>query len=116
MSHKHKRERALLRFARSVVESVRSQVNQQKQIMESQISREISSMIQSVANGVWRGAGSQVFVDEMNTLVLPRVSELIGRVVGIHGFIGAAADIVERGHQQACSRINAVNDVFGRIY
>ena len=62
---------ALLRMARSVVDSVLSQLAGQKNIVLEQAMRPMDAMVQQVVGGVWIGKGADAFVQEVRSVMNP---------------------------------------------
>ncbi|NUM45023.1 MAG: WXG100 family type VII secretion target [Anaerolineales bacterium] len=108
--------KALLRFARSVVQSVISQITQQVNVVQEQVYQEIGKWVQSTVNGIWRGKGSEAFVEEMNTFMLPRAAEVIQSFTGIHTNINHATNILDQADETVRNLANTAADLFDNIY
>ena len=74
-------KKALLRFARKVVEGIMSQLMQQFNVVQEQALAPMRLMVQQVMGGIWVGDGANAFVDEVSSLMIPgvgRVADNIG--------------------------------------
>lgn len=108
--------RALLRFARQVVQNVLSQLNQQLNIVESAALSPMRTMVQQVSNGVWRGQGANAFVDEVSSLMIPGVGQVGQHITFVSTNLQRASDIIDQADAQVNSLVNQVDDLFGSVY
>ncbi len=106
----------LLRFARSVVNSVMNQINQQMNIVRESAMSPVNQMVQQVVNGIWRGRGADAFVHEMQTVVLPAFANLLTGVGNTQSQINHAIEIMQTADTNSSSKIGSLVDVFRSIF
>lgn len=106
----------LLRFARAVVQSVVNIINQQINLVGDIVRRPIEMMIQQVVSGSWKGVGANKFVEEMQSLVLPSLSDLTQSFTRTSSNINKAMDILTNADKQASSVAGGLMDVFKGIF
>lgn len=108
--------RALIRFARKVVENVLSQLNQLLQQVENEARRPMQMMVQQVVGGVWTGRGADAFVEEVSSLMIPGVGQVMDMMGTYSGNIRHAIDVIDRADEQVNSAVNGLADQFANIY
>lgn len=106
----------LIRFARQVVQGVRSQLTQQLNIVEEAALNPMRTMIQAVTGGVWRGQGADAFVDEVASMMIPGVGVVGQHITMVQNNLQRATDIIDRADQQVTTMANSVGDLFEGIY
>ncbi len=106
----------LLRFARSVVQSVMNQINQQTNIVRESAMSPINQMIQQVTNGIWRGKGADAFVQEMQTDVIPAFANMLTGVGNTGNQINRAIEIMTTADSNCSSKVGALVDIFRGIF
>jgi uncharacterized protein YukE len=107
---------SLLRFARGVVETVISQINEQVNNLTELVQSPIREMISTVLGGAWRGTAADSFANEMTTVVLPMVAQLIAAIGGMNASVRNCINILDRADQEARNAVNSVADQFDTIY
>ncbi len=107
---------SLLRFARSVVQGVLNQINQQTHVIQESAMNPINQMVQQVTGGVWRGKGADAFVQEMQSEVLPAFANLLTGVGNTGRHINRAMEILHTADVNGASKINSLVDVFRSIF
>jgi uncharacterized protein YukE len=106
----------LLRFARQIVAGVASQMTQQINMVQQQAFRPMQLVVQQVTGGIWIGKGADAFVQEVQTLVMPKTNSIIQTVTKTQRDLQHAVDVIDRADQQVRQRANALADVFKAIY
>ena len=107
---------ALIRFARQVVENVLNQLMQQFNVVEQQARNPMQAMIQQVVGGVWIGEGTNAFVEEVSSLMLPGVGRVGEHITTMHRNLNHAIDVMDQADQQVTGLVNGLADVFGGIF
>ncbi|MEZ4864326.1 MAG: hypothetical protein R3C14_23640 [Caldilineaceae bacterium] len=108
--------KALLRFARAMVQSALSQLTQQFNVVQQQAHRPMQMMVQQVVGGVWIGKGADAFVQEVSSLAMPKVTQIGERITTTQRNIQFACDCIDRADEQVRTKVNALSDIFGGIY
>jgi phage-related protein len=106
----------LIRFARSIVESVIGQITDQINNLTEMVQSPIREMIGLVTGGIWRGRGADKFVDEMNSVVLPMVGQLIAAILGLNTSVRTCITTLDRADEEARNVVNSVSDIFDAVY
>ncbi|MEW5987098.1 MAG: hypothetical protein AB1791_10730 [Chloroflexota bacterium] len=107
---------ALLSFARSVVQSVISQVTQQMNVVQEQAYDQVKAMVAQTVGGAWRGQGADAFVNEINTVMLPQIVQSITSITAINSSIQFASEVIDRADEQVSAAVNTLADTFSSIY
>jgi uncharacterized protein YukE len=109
-------KKALIRFARKVVQSVMSQLMQQLNIVQEQALSPMRSMVQQVMGGIWVGDGANAFVDEVSSLMIPGVGRVAENITMMHKNIQHACDVIDQADAAVQGKVNGLADIFGGIY
>lgn len=106
----------LLKFARSVVQGVINQINQQMRLVQESAMSPINQMVQQVTGGIWRGRGADAFTQEMNSVVLPMFAQLLTGCGNTTAHINRATEIMQNADNESKSKIGGLVDVFRGIF
>jgi hypothetical protein len=106
---------SLLRFARGIVETTISQVNEQSNNLTEMVQTPIRDAVGMVVGGAWRGNAADSFLNEINTVVLPMVGRLIAAILGMNASIRNCITILDRADQEARNSVNSVAELFDTI-
>jgi uncharacterized protein YukE len=109
-------KRALIRFARRVVQGILSQLMQQFNIIQEQALAPMRQMIQQVTGGVWVGDGANAFVEEVSSLMIPGVGRVAEHVTIMHKNIQHACDVIDQADASVNGKVNGLADIFNGIY
>lgn len=109
-------EQALIRMARQVVRNVTSQLTQQLNIVQNQAMQPMRAMVQQVMGGIWIGEGANAFVQEVSSLMIPGVGQVMEQISITTRNIDRAVDVIDEADKQVQGMVNSLNDVFSRIY
>lgn len=108
--------KALLRFARAVVQSVLSQLTQQLNIVQEAALAPMRAMVQAVTGGVWIGKGADAFVQEVSSLMIPGVGQVMQHIQGVQQNLNRATEIIDKADNDVNSMVNQVSDIFEGIF
>jgi len=103
---------SLLRFARAVVNMVTSQLGQQLGIVDDQALSPLRAIVGAVTGGIWVGDGADAFVDEVSSLVIPGVGQVIDDISIYRKNLDHAVDVIDQADQQVRGIANHLSDVF----
>lgn len=83
----------------------------------------INNWVNQVMGGVWTGRGADAFVNEMQTVVLPEIAQLIAAIAGAGGggggflsMIQDAIGIISDADDAITGIIEGVGDLFDSIF
>lgn len=106
-------KKLLMRFARKVVESVLSQLNQLLKTVQDMAMAPMRQMIQQVTNGVWRGNGANAFVQEVSSLMIPGVGKVATTITGLGNNLKHAQSVVDRADEEVSKIVKSkITDAF----
>ena len=107
----------LLRMARAVVFRVLAQLTQQLNVVRQQAYRPMQVMARLVAGGsIWRGNGADAFVEEVQSLLMPRCRHVAGHISLFHRHLSHAVETIDRADKQVHKLATGLGDVFKGIY
>jgi len=106
----------MLRYARSIVHQVRSQVNNQVNVIQDSVANQIQQMVQNQVDQTWRGKGADEFKREMVQEVLPSLGKMVGHCQQTNVQIDRASEIMHTADSQATGKVNVLVDIFRGIY
>ncbi|MCA9874867.1 MAG: WXG100 family type VII secretion target [Ardenticatenaceae bacterium] len=109
-------KKLILRVARSVLNEVLGQINQQMSILQDSVRAPIQAMISQVTSGIWVGKGADAFVNECTNLFIPGSDRLIEHCSTLTTSINRAADVMEQADRQARGLVDNLAGVFQNIY
>lgn len=109
-------KKALLRFARAVVQNVMAQVMKQINEVQQQAYSPIQQMVQQVVSGIWIGRGADAFVEELNGLIMPDINQVTDNMTLMNNNIQQAVEIIDQADAQVTTAVNSLGDVFAAIY
>jgi hypothetical protein len=107
---------ALLRFARQVVAGVMSQMMQQLNTVQEQALSPMRQMVQQVTGGIWVGQGADAFVQEVQSVMMPKTNQIMQNITKNHQDLTRAIDVMDRADQQVQQKVEALKDVFSNIF
>ena len=73
-------------------------------------------MVQQVMGGIWIGEGANAFVDEVSSLMIPGVGQVMDQINTTTRNINRAVEVIDEADKKVQSMVGSLNDVFGRIY
>lgn len=109
-------EQALIRMARQVVQNVSSQLVQQVNIVQNQALQPMRMMVQQVMGGIWIGEGANAFVEEVSSLMIPGVGQVMEQVNLTNQNLNRAVEVIDEADKKVQGMVNSLSDVFARIY
>lgn len=109
-------KKALMRLARKVLEGVLGQLTQQLNIVQDQALNPMKQMVQAVTDGIWVGEGANAFVEEVSSIGIPGVGQVMENINFMSSGIQFAMDVMDRADEDVNNKANAIADVFGAIY
>ncbi len=105
----------LIRMARRVLQSVMSGLTQQLNIVREQALSPMRAMVQQVMGGIWIGQGANAFVEEVSSLMIPGVGQVMDQITFLNTNLQRASDIIDDADKQVQGMANSLGDTFGSI-
>ena len=106
----------ILKIVFSAVDGVIGQVKKLLNQIISEVTSPLKGMVQQVVGGVWKGDGANRFVQEMNSIVIPALTALVGVNTSFIGALQKSVELMRNADKQATSKANELLDVFGSIF
>jgi uncharacterized protein YukE len=97
------------------VQDVVSQVTQQANQVEDVVGG-IRGGMQPIMGGAWVGQGAQAFIEEVNSRLIPQITQLIASISGFGGGITSALDLVGQADNDVFGVVGNVGDIFDSIF
>ncbi|MDX2160958.1 MAG: hypothetical protein SF162_06495 [bacterium] len=106
----------LLKIAKQVLAGqVIAVVNNQLNIVESQVQNVIRQHIAGLTSDVWRGDGAQRFIDDITDECLPQIARACENVRVTNRNIEVSRDTLEDADQRVKASVNRIVTAFERI-
>ncbi|MBK8051549.1 MAG: hypothetical protein IPK16_33355 [Anaerolineales bacterium] len=102
-------------MARKILENVLSGLMQQLNIVQDQALAPMRAMVQQVVGGIWIGQGANAFVEEVSSLMIPGVGQVMDHITFMSSNLQRAMDIIDDADKQAQSMASSLGDTFGNI-
>lgn len=102
-----------LQFLRGEVDNVIAGVGQQQQIT-SQVLDQLKSYVPKVQSA-WIGGDADAFAEDVATILVPAMLELIAAIGGVNVNLNQATSIVDQADQKCMGMANQLGDLFGQI-
>lgn len=106
----------IFRFARQIVSGVMSQLTQQMNVVQEQALSPMQAIIQEVQGGVWTGQGADAFVQDIQTIMVPKTNDISGMIGAMLRNLQNATDVIDSADQQVQQKVQSLDDLFGNIY
>jgi uncharacterized protein YukE len=105
--------RFLIKVAFAVLQAqVVAVVNQQLNIIESQVRAQMQRYVQEVVGGMWRGQGANRFVEEITGTALPSLNRTVEVVRTTNTNISNACDMLQEADQSVRTNVGRIVSVF----
>jgi hypothetical protein len=92
-----------------------SQHIQQLNIVQDQALAPMRQMVQVVMGGIWIGEGANAFVEEVSSLMIPGVGQVMDNINFINKGLQHASDVIEQADTQVSSKVEGLGEVFQAI-
>ena len=97
----------LMRLARKLLESALGQLTKQFNIIDEQVLNPVMKIVDIVSNGAWVGDGAAAFLDEVNTLVIPKVSSIGTDIDVTKTLVVKAEEIIVQADERVSQLVNS---------
>jgi uncharacterized protein YukE len=102
-----------LQFLRGEVENVTAGVGQQQQLT-GQVLDQIKSFVPKV-QGSWLGGDADKFAEDVASILVPAMMDLIAAIGGVSTNLSQATSIVDQADTKCSGMANQLGDLFGGI-
>jgi hypothetical protein len=106
----------LFKFLSKGVEAVQNQIMGQLRSVQDEVQSPITSMLNTVMSDAWIGDDAESMANEISTVVMPMVADLIAAIGGINTGITRAIGLINETEQKATSQINDLVGTFSSIF
>jgi hypothetical protein len=106
----------LFSFIADAVGNVVDQIMGQLKSVSDDVESPINALVGQITGGAWEGDDATAMVEEITTVVLPMVAELIAAIAGISTGIGNAAQLIQDTDSKAEGIVGELVNVFGSIF
>lgn len=104
----------MLRFVRGLVGSCCAGLIQQLNIVEEQAMNPMRMIVEQVQGGAWKGEGANAFVEEVNKIGIPGLTQIGEHISFLNTNIKAAEEIMDRADEAVDRLIKGrLLDIFG---
>jgi uncharacterized protein YukE len=106
----------LLKLALKILQGVISEITKQVNVVENEITQEVQKYLNQVIDGAWKGPDAERFKQEVQGMVLPRLSNLTGICTKTVSGIDNAVQVVQQADQKVTQLVSDLNTTFSKIY
>lgn len=106
----------LFKFIRKAVDGALNQITGQLKSVQDQVESPINSLLGKMIGGSWEGEDADAMANEITTVVLPMVADLIAAIAGMNTGISQAANLIEDTDKKAHGVVEDLVGVFGSIF
>jgi uncharacterized protein YukE len=107
---------SIFRWLRDAVDGIVGQIFQQVNIVQELVTEPLRRMVAAVTGGIWKGDGANRFAQEMTSLVIPSLTNLMNINNSFGNAIKKAQETMAVAMQQAQSLAQGLNDVYNAIF
>jgi uncharacterized protein YukE len=106
----------LIRVARAILQTVLSKLTQQVNEVAEQALSPMQAMIRQVVGGVWTGEGADRFVEEVSSMMIPGVGQVMDHINLMNTNLQRASDIIEEADRRVQGMVNSLGDIFDAVF
>ena len=100
-------------FISDAVEGVLGQILQQGKVVQDAVEDPVNNFISTITGGAWEGDDADAMVNELTSVVLPMVADLIAAIFGMNSGISQAAENIKNADNSA---LGIVEDLVGGLF
>lgn len=98
------------------VGSAISQIANLQGLVEQAVGKMVESYVQEVVGGVWVGKGADAFVQDVSSMLVPKINKATGFTHNIQTNLKQAMDIVHTADSDATKIAGELGDLFEGIF
>lgn len=106
----------LFKFIRKAVDGVLNQIMGQLKSVQDSVEAPIGKLLSTITSGAWEGDDADAMANEIGTVVMPMVADLIAAIGGMNTGISQAANLIEDTDTKAHGVVEDLVGIFGSIY
>jgi phage-related protein len=106
---------SVLGLVRSVVNGISDQINKLVSSVMDTVTSPLKGLVNQVVGGIWKGNGADRFVQEMNSEVIPSLTNLGSLGIDLGSTIGQAVAAIDGADKQATSLVGQLVETFQGI-
>ena len=106
---------SILSVVRSVVNGISDTINKLVSSVMDTVTTPLKGLVNQVVGGIWKGNGADRFVQEMNSEVIPSLTNLGSLGTDLGSTIGQAVAAIDGADKQSASLASQLMDTFQGI-
>lgn len=106
----------LFKFMRKGIEAAQNQIMGQLRSVQDQVQSPINSFVGVIVGGAWVGDDANAMTNEITTVVLPMVTDLMAAIGGINTGIMQTMDLIESTDKKAAGVVDDLVSTFASIF
>lgn len=97
----------LMRLARKLLESALGQLTKQFNIIDEQVLNPVMKIVDGISSGLWVGNGAIALTEELNSLVIPKVSNIGTNIDVTKTLVMKAEDLIVQADERVSQLVNS---------
>lgn len=108
--------RLLLKIAMRVIQEVLSEIVRQMDVLQREVEERLVEFVRTVVNGAWTGPDAERFINEVNSLIMPRTRQNIAAIQSLQKGVETAVNTINEADQVANGMVGELESVFSKVY
>ncbi len=106
---------SILSLVRSVVNGISDTINKLISSIADLVTAPLKGLVNQVTGGIWKGDGADRFIQEMNSEVIPALTNMGSLGMDLGSTIGKAVSAIDGADKQAAGMAGQLMDIFQGI-
>jgi len=106
----------LFKFIRKGVEAVQNQIMGQLRSVQDEVQGPITALVGVITGGAWIGDDADAMANEITTVVVPMVADLMAAIGGISTGVTRAMDLITDTDTKAAGVVDDLVGTFSSIF
>lgn len=106
----------LFKWVEDLVGNVIQQIMKQVNVVQDLVTSPLKGLVGQVVGGAWKGNGANKFTQEMTSMVIPMLANIMTVQTGFADAIKKSQDTMNQAVKQATSIAQGLNDIFNGIF
>jgi hypothetical protein len=103
-------------FISDAVEGVLNEILNQGKVVQDAVESPVNALLGTIMGGAWEGDDADAMANEITSVVLPMVADLIAAIFGMSSGITQSADNIKNADNQALGIVEDLVGVFQSIF